>query len=51
VSQGLSKNRLESGVNVPLSLGEEAVVGAPILLRLLQPFQRTGKGFGFLAAQ
>ena len=51
VSQGLDKKGLESGLCLPVSLGEEAVVGAPILLGLAQPFQGAGEGFGLLAAE
>ncbi len=51
VVQGLGQHRGKGRLGFPVSLGEEAVVGTPIFLPLVQPFQSAGDGFGLLPAQ
>ena len=51
VAEGLRQHGREDRLGLPVSLGEEAVVGTPILLSLVEPFQGAGDGFGLLPAQ
>ena len=50
VAEGLGEDRRKGLLVVPVSLRKEAVVGAAILLSLVQPFWRAGDGFGLLPA-